>query len=168
MRSSSVRARPVTGPTRSAPPVPLEPSTPSVENRDLSRCVAAAVGKVHFPEVFDVLADGTRAYGDRTSVRYRFRFKPAKRKRGPRPLARRGRLRGLDPLDEVLARGGLSKGIKPPKLRSLQPVFRRAPGASQPQPQPPPPPGVGPSGKPPTVKNAKGDDPLQGIDLDSP
>lgn len=69
-----------TGQVLEKPHYKVSPPLGAVEAGVL-RCVTRALETLRFPAVYDRRQDGSHTLGRRTTVRYRFRFKPAKRRR---------------------------------------------------------------------------------------
>lgn len=121
----------------------------------VERCVVKAVGKIKFPRVFDVLANGQSqlSTGD-TAVNYRFRFRPAKRKKraaagnpvpmSARPLELPGRQGPILPAANAPASAPTSRPVGPPAPSPAAP----AAGSSKPR-----------------IRLPASGDPLGGIDL---
>lgn len=148
--------------SRRTPRRAKRPITNAIVAKRIGRCVGQALTKLNFPEVFDLRKDGSHTYGRATTVRYRFRFKPIKR-----------RLHTVAAHDKRLADElpPVPKSTKTWPRRKVQPVL--AP-PSVPPPSAPPPisgPPPQPVAKPkPPAKRAKpkfklqrGADPIHGI-----
>jgi hypothetical protein len=124
---------------------------------DLERCVARAVCSIRFPYVYDSMVNGVKQVSlGTTDVRYSFRFQPKdknKRRRADAPSARRETEPESRPAPEAT----------PKQVRRAQPT--KPSPLLRPSPTPAP-----PRAKPtlPRIKQPKGKDPLEGLDLKNP
>ena len=111
----------------------------------LDKCVAKVIRGVHFPEVYDLMSDGSSQLATGTTqVRYRFRFQPPQKTAAAasRPAQRAAATRAS-------------------QQATSQPASQ--PAASQPV-RPPRPPGTRvPPPRPPIVPRPTTDDPIDGI-----
>jgi hypothetical protein len=112
----------------------------------LEKCVAKVVCAVRFPQVFDLLSDGSSQLGSgATQVRYRFKFQPTQKDKPAAAASQPARKAST-------ARAVASQPARSPATQQVSPPSPpRAPGTRV------------PPSRHPTVPRPSGGDPLEGI-----
>jgi ferredoxin len=131
----------------------------SFGDTDLDRCVARAVCSIRFPYVYDAMVNGQRQVSlGTTDVRYSFRFQPRDKNRKRHASADQNGERRI-PSSRPAAPETASKRVKRPQPTTTTPPLLR------PSPSPAP-----RRSKPslPRIKKPRGEDPLEGLDLENP